>query len=198
MSLWSSTLPNKIIFELIGRVQGSGKRFVDVEVLPLHRTGRIGCHKARLFLLLFYLRERDGIIYHSFNIQHIFFCQDNRDGLLCFDFLNFCLPSVDALQWVLIINSDADHKAVCVLVLDFAINSELVVAAGVVDFDLILLLLNILDAAVHVKDSWLVVLRELVEQVVGYHCRLSNCRVTHKHNLDLDRLTRIRHNLLFL
>ena len=44
----------------------------------------------------------------------------------------------------------ADHEAISVLVLDLAIDTELIVAASVMDFYMVLQLLDVLDATINV------------------------------------------------
>ena len=72
------------------------------------------------------------------------------------------------------VGSDADHETICVLILNLAVDTEVLVAGGIVNLDFALLLLNILDALVHIQHRWLVILGERVVEVVGDEARFAH------------------------
>ena len=164
--------------------QGLVEGFVDIEVLPDLRARLGGESQLHLPLLLLDCCDGYRLVNHFCQVG---LCEDERDGLLGLDIRNFGLPSRDALEGGLLIAGDANHEAVRVLVLHFAVDSEMLITGRVVDLDFQLLLLNILDALVDIKHGRLVVLAERVVQIVGDEAGLAHGRVACQHHLDFLR-----------
>lgn len=78
----------------------------------------------------------------------------------------------------MVVRGDTNHENVGVLVLHLTIHAEMLVTAGIVNFDLDLLLLHVLDAPVDVEHGRFVILGEAVVEVVRDQARLTDRSVS--------------------
>ena len=84
----------------------------------------------------------------------------------------------------MVVRGDANHEHVSVLVLDLTIHAEMLVTAGVVNFDFDLLLLDVLDAPVDIEHGRFVILGEAVVEVVRDQARLTDRSVSCQDELE--------------
>ena len=83
----------------------------------------------------------------------------------------------------MVVRGDANHEHVGVLVLHLTIHAEMLVTAGIVNFDLDLLLLHVLDAPVDIEHGRFVILGETVVEVVRNQARLTDRSVSRQDEL---------------
>ena len=92
----------------------------------------------------------------------------------------------------MVVRGDANHEHVSVLVLDLTIHAEMLVTAGVVNFDFDLLLLDVLDAPVDIEHGRFVILGKAVVQVVRDQARLTDSSVSCQDELQGLLTCRVR------
>lgn len=99
--------------------------------------------------------------------------QKQSDGFLSFDLLDLRFPPCNVIKRIGKVASDTDDEGVRILVLDLAVYTKMFIAGRVMDLNFNLLLLHVLDALVDIQDSWLIVIREGVVEVVRDEARFT-------------------------
>lgn len=155
---------------------GGGERLVErlvhIEIFPSFGActgGDLECH------LLSFLLDIDfshaGVVVKRF--YQVGLGQKQSDGFLSFDLLDLRFPPCYALKRSQLVASDTDDEGVRSRVLDLAVHTKMFIAGRVMDLNFNLLLLHVLDALVDIQDSWLIVIREGVVEVVRDEARFT-------------------------
>ena len=135
--------------------------------MPLFRRGGHCTLKIIHFTLLGKVFKRHGLLDI---LNQVALGQHQKDGLPLLDHLYLVAPLVHTLERGEVVTGHANHETIRPTVLNLAIYAKMFVSRRVLYFDFDLLIVDIFDAAIHVKDGWLVfVLIEHVAKVVGNH-----------------------------
>ena len=157
------------------------ERFVDVVVLPdLRGSFDDGLH-AHFVALALQVLQRDRV---GGDRPKIALRADEHDRRLFADLPDLDSPSLHALQAISVVDGDAEHEAVGFVVADLTIDTEVWVAAIVVDLKLDLLLFKLLWAAEDVKHVRLISLIEDLLLVIHDQTGLTHGTITDKNKLD--------------
>ena len=151
---------------------------MDVEVAPLFRSSLRASLETHLLGRLYDVLLGDG--FFDF-ILEIALRQDEHDGLRSLNILNLDLPSIHVLKRFFVVASYANHEAVRTPVLHFAVDAEVLITTRIVNLDLELVLVDGLDATIHVQYGRLIVFRERIVEVVSDETRLTDRCVSNKH-----------------
>ena len=83
-----------------------------------------------------------------------------------FGFLDFISPGFDIIKGVFIVGRGANHEGVTIYELDFTVDIEVVITGGIMDFNVDLLVLDVLFTPVDIENGWPVFIAEGVVNVV--------------------------------
>ena len=178
-----------------GCLESLVKCIVDIEVLPGFRRGWHGALAALCFAGLSQCWNFDRIFGIILQVP---LCQDQEDRFLALNFHDFRLPLANVFKWLWNVACDANHEAVSVLILHFSVDSKMLVAGSIVNFNLYLLAIDVLGAAEDVEDSRLVIITELVLQEVRDEAWLAYRGVADKHQLELLWSVRVMYRFTLL
>ena len=157
------------------------ERFVDVVVLPdLRRSLDDGLH-AHFVALALQVLQRDRV---GSDRPEIALRADEHDGRLFADLPDLDPPPLHALQAVSVVDGDAEHEAIGFVVADLAIDTEVRVAAIVVDLKLYLLLFKLFRAAEDIQHVRFISLVEDLLLVIHDQTGLTNGAITDENELD--------------
>ena len=151
------------------------ERFVDVMVLPDFRRSFNNSLHAHLIAFVLQILQRDRFGSHG---PEITLRADKHNRCLLADLPDLDPPSLYALQAVSVVDGDAEHEAVSFVVADLTIDTEVWIAAIVVDLKLYLLLFKLFWAAEDVQYVRFISLVEDLLLVIHDQTGLTNGAIT--------------------
>ena len=163
------------VLVVVAEANGLVERFVDVVVLPdLGRSLDDGLH-AHFVALALQILQRDRV---GGDRPKIALRADEHDRRLFADLPDLDPPSLYALQAVSVVDGDAEHEAISFVVADLTIDTEVWIAAIVVDLKLYLLLFKLFWAAEDVQYVRFISLVEDLLLVIHNQTGLTNGAIT--------------------
>ena len=168
------------VLVVVAEAYGLVECFVDVVVLPdLRRSLDDGLH-AHFVALVLQVLQRDRV---GSDRPEIALRADEHNGRLFADLPDLDPPSLHALQAVSVVDGDAEHEAVSFVVADLAIDTEVRVAAIVVDLKLYLLLFKLFRPTEDVQHVRFISLIEDLLLVIHDQTGLTNGAITDENKL---------------
>ena len=151
------------------------ERFINVVVLPdLRRSLDDGLH-AHLIALALQVWQRDRV---GSGRPKIALRADENNRRLFADLPDLDPPSLYVLQTISVVDGDAEHEAVSFVVANLTIDTEVRVAAIVMDLKLYLLLFKLLWTTEDVKDVRFISFVENLLLVIHDQTRLTDGTIT--------------------
>ena len=112
-----------------------------------------------------------------------------NDRYICNRLIDLILPLADVVVRDHVIDGDAKHEDIGLLVLGLAIDTKMVIATRIVDLNLHLTAFDVLRAPVHIQYGRLVLIRELIMEVVMNQARFTYGCVSNENHFDLPWFT---------